>query len=159
TWPGNVRELENLIERLTILSEGEVQFDDLPPKIRLHKPTAPVKAREEVEPNIKTEDEADKENETDGESDCDLDAVMGVEAVTRMITSSTQDINQKIEQGLDFNGAVASFENQLIISALESTGWNKNKAARLLNLNRTTLVEKIKKKGLERLERPERMEE
>lgn len=50
--------------------------------------------------------------------------------------------------GLDFNSAVDTFENALILQALERTGWNRNKAASLLNLNRTTLVEKIKKKGL-----------
>jgi DNA-binding NtrC family response regulator len=49
---------------------------------------------------------------------------------------------------LDFNTAVDNFENALIMQALERTGWNRNKAAGLLNLNRTTLVEKIKKKGL-----------
>jgi hypothetical protein len=32
--------------------------------------------------------------------------------------------------------------------ALSRTNWNKKAAARLLHLNRTTLVEKIKKKGL-----------
>jgi DNA-binding NtrC family response regulator len=51
-------------------------------------------------------------------------------------------------KGIDFNTAVDQFENTLIIQALERTGWNRNKAASLLNLNRTTLVEKIKKKGL-----------
>jgi DNA-binding NtrC family response regulator len=51
-------------------------------------------------------------------------------------------------KGLDFNSAVDNFENILIMQALERTGWNRNKAASLLNLNRTTLVEKIKKKGL-----------
>jgi DNA-binding NtrC family response regulator len=51
-------------------------------------------------------------------------------------------------KGLDFNSAVDNFENTLIMQALERTGWNRNKAANLLNLNRTTLVEKIKKKGL-----------
>ena len=52
------------------------------------------------------------------------------------------------EEGLDFNNAVDQFENALIIKALEKTGWNKNQAAMLLRLNRTTLVEKMKKKGL-----------
>ncbi len=52
------------------------------------------------------------------------------------------------DKGLDFNTAVDNFENALIMQALERTGWNRNKAASLLNLNRTTLVEKIKKKGL-----------
>ncbi|MBC7458388.1 MAG: sigma-54-dependent Fis family transcriptional regulator [Bdellovibrionaceae bacterium] len=52
------------------------------------------------------------------------------------------------ETGLDFNTAVDQFENALILKALEKTGWNKNQAALLLRLNRTTLVEKMKKKGL-----------
>lgn len=51
--------------------------------------------------------------------------------------------------GLDFNQVVEQFENSLILQALERTQGNKKAAARLLNLNRTTLVEKIKKKGLE----------
>lgn len=53
------------------------------------------------------------------------------------------------EDGLDFNTLVNQFEDRLIILALDKTGWNKKAAAKLLNLNRTTLVEKIKKKGLE----------
>jgi transcriptional regulator with GAF, ATPase, and Fis domain len=56
------------------------------------------------------------------------------------------------EEGVDFNSAVEQFENTLILQALERTGWNKKAAARLLGLNRTTLVEKIKKKGLEKNE-------
>jgi DNA-binding NtrC family response regulator len=52
------------------------------------------------------------------------------------------------ESGLDFNAAVDQFENALILRALEKTGWNRNQAAHLLKLNRTTLVEKMKKKGL-----------
>lgn len=52
------------------------------------------------------------------------------------------------DSGMDFNTAVDTFENNLIMKALEKTGWNRNQAAALLRLNRTTLVEKIKKKGL-----------
>jgi len=52
------------------------------------------------------------------------------------------------DAGLDFNSAVDQFENALIMKALEKTGWNKNQAAILLRLNRTTLVEKMKKKGI-----------
>lgn len=50
--------------------------------------------------------------------------------------------------GVDFNALVENFENSLILQALERTGGNKKAAAKLLKLNRTTLVEKIKKKGL-----------
>jgi DNA-binding NtrC family response regulator len=50
--------------------------------------------------------------------------------------------------GLPFNEVVDRFEADLILQALEQTHWNKNRAAQLLGLNRTTLIEKIKKKGL-----------
>lgn len=53
-------------------------------------------------------------------------------------------------EGVDFNLLVDSFETNLIKLALSRTNWNKKAAAKLLNLNRTTLVEKIKKKGLDR---------
>ncbi len=52
------------------------------------------------------------------------------------------------DNGMDFNSAVDAYENALILRALEKTGWNRNQAAALLRLNRTTLVEKMKKKGL-----------
>ncbi len=52
------------------------------------------------------------------------------------------------DAGIDFNEAVNEFENELILQALQKTEGNKNRAATLLNLNRTTLVEKLKRKGL-----------
>ena len=52
------------------------------------------------------------------------------------------------ETGLSFHSVVNHFETDLILQALERTHWNKNQAAKLLGLNRTTLLEKIKKKGL-----------
>jgi transcriptional regulator with PAS, ATPase and Fis domain len=50
--------------------------------------------------------------------------------------------------GLSFRDVVDDFEADLIRQALEQTHGNKNRAAQLLGLNRTTLLEKIKKKGL-----------
>lgn len=60
----------------------------------------------------------------------------------------SENVFEMPDLGMDFNTAVDHFENQLILRALEKTGWNRNQAALLLRLNRTTLVEKIKKKGL-----------
>ncbi len=114
SWPGNVRELENLMERLSVLSDGMVLMEDLPSKL--------------------------------------IDGSHTNQDANQPIPASAFSVSKPIEEGFDFNKEVASFENQLILSALNSTDWNKNKAARLLNLNRTTLVEKIKKKGLEKLE-------
>ncbi|MET0339360.1 MAG: sigma-54 dependent transcriptional regulator [Polyangiales bacterium] len=50
-------------------------------------------------------------------------------------------------EGIDLREALESFESALIRQALERVGWNKNRAAALLQMNRTTLVEKLKKKG------------
>lgn len=52
------------------------------------------------------------------------------------------------EGGICLNSAVDEFENNLIIQALARTGGNKKEAALLLNLKRTTLIEKLKKKNL-----------
>lgn len=54
------------------------------------------------------------------------------------------------DAGLDLRAAVESFENELIRQALDRTGWNKNRAAVLLRLNRTTLVEMLKRKRIHR---------
>ena len=49
------------------------------------------------------------------------------------------------EDGIDFEHYVSGVERELIRRALEKTGGNKGQASRLLNLKRTTLVEKLKR--------------
>ncbi len=49
--------------------------------------------------------------------------------------------------GIDFYRVVEEFENRLISEALRRTNHNKNRAAQLLSMNRTTLVEKLKKRA------------
>jgi two-component system, NtrC family, response regulator PilR len=49
------------------------------------------------------------------------------------------------EDGVDLDAFVANIERELIRRSLERTGGNKGQAARLLNLKRTTLVEKLKR--------------
>ncbi|MSO55840.1 MAG: sigma-54-dependent Fis family transcriptional regulator [Acidobacteria bacterium] len=49
------------------------------------------------------------------------------------------------EDGVDFDVYVTGIERELIRRALEKTGGNKGRASRLLNLKRTTLVEKLKR--------------
>lgn len=101
-WPGNVRELENVIKRLTILSEGPVvSFDDLPENIQ------------DVSGSHHTDNKVIIDNE------------------------------------LNLNEAVQDYEKRIILEALEKSNWVKSKAAKLLNINRTTLVAKIKKQNIE----------
>ncbi len=52
------------------------------------------------------------------------------------------------DDGLDLKAMLFELEEQLILQALKRTSWNKNQAARLLKMNRTTLVEKLKKRGM-----------
>lgn len=53
------------------------------------------------------------------------------------------------DQEKDFNAQLSDFEDRLILQALLATNGNKKQAAKYLNLKRTTLLEKIKKKGLD----------
>ena len=49
--------------------------------------------------------------------------------------------------GVDLKQLLSDIEDSLINQALEVTGGNKNQASKLLSMNRTTLIEKMKKKG------------
>jgi DNA-binding NtrC family response regulator len=51
------------------------------------------------------------------------------------------------ESGLDLPAYLAALERDLIQQSLERTGGNRNKAAELLRIKRTTLVEKLKRLG------------
>jgi len=52
------------------------------------------------------------------------------------------------DRGLDLKSIVDAFENHLVDQALARTSGNKNKASELLKMNRTTLVEKLRKRGM-----------
>jgi len=126
-WRGNVRELENLIQHMSILFSGQqVQFDDLPEKF--HHVEIPSDIGLFV----------DSEEHT-------------VSTTTTQQNRQESAINEvNWENGkIDFNDLINNFETQLIIQAMKLTAGNKKEAARLLNLKRTTLLEKIKKKDIE----------
>ena len=98
-WPGNIRELENMVERISVLVEGDiVERRDLP------------ECMTEAAPN------------------------QGSPSVASVFRNE-----------IGFSQAVDAFQRSLIVHALNEAGWVKAKAAELLKMNRTTLVEKIKK--------------
>jgi len=49
------------------------------------------------------------------------------------------------DEGISLNSIIKSIERDLILKSLEKTDWNKQKAANLLGIKRTTLIEKLKK--------------
>nr|HPK53825.1 sigma 54-interacting transcriptional regulator [Smithellaceae bacterium] len=54
-------------------------------------------------------------------------------------------LHEITEDGISFNDHVSQFERELLLKALKMSSGVKNRAAKLLNLNRTTLVEKLKR--------------
>ena len=64
---------------------------------------------------------------------------------SRSVQPGEEDI---LEEGLTLDQAVKHYEKRLILEALEKSSWIKTKAAKVLNIKRTTLVEKIKKQNL-----------
>jgi len=125
-WPGNIRELANFIERMVVLSPGPVITPmDLPDKILGDHPRGNWN-------NL--------ENEKLAESPAQ---------VLQVSLRKTYSMSLP-EEGMNLKKAVEDFERGLILEALEKSNWVKNKAATLLGLNRTTLVEKLKKMNLTR---------
>ncbi len=126
-WPGNVRELSNLVERMAILfPHGEVRSSDLPQKYR-----------GKVVPD-----------EVHGAALLAMmdDEVALVEAAAPPVFESAHLLP---EQGLDLKDHLADIEVSLIRQALDATGGVVAHAARLLHMQRTTLVEKLRKYGLQ----------
>ena len=127
TWPGNVRELANLVERMAILCpHGEVRVSELPPKYRR------VPAGEEVRGAA-------------------LLALMeSPRPVFGAIGQQAADEAQRLlpEEGIDLKDHLADIEVGLIRQALDAADGVVAHAARLLHMQRTTLVEKLRKYGL-----------
>ena len=53
------------------------------------------------------------------------------------------------DEGIDFSSIVSKLERDLITRCLEKTGGNKRQAARLLNLSRTTFIDKLQRLNVE----------
>jgi DNA-binding NtrC family response regulator len=126
-WRGNVRELENLVQHMSILFSGRnVRLDDLPEKFTAgFDPSTPVDL-----PSSPVISEQPEQTEDEGH------------------VTAAADISWESGQ-VDFNELINDFERQLIVQAMKITGGNKKEAARLLNLKRTTLLEKMKKKEMQ----------
>jgi sigma-54 specific flagellar transcriptional regulator A len=60
------------------------------------------------------------------------------------VIEKTPDI-ELTEEGINFNDRVSQLEKDLLLKALKMSGGVQSRAAKLLNLNRTTLVEKLKR--------------
>jgi DNA-binding NtrC family response regulator len=64
----------------------------------------------------------------------------------RATPATGTEIPELPKDGTDLRAMLEAVEDRMIGEALERTGGNKNRAAELLGLNRTTLVEKLRRK-------------
>ncbi|HEY0340676.1 MAG TPA: helix-turn-helix domain-containing protein, partial [Steroidobacteraceae bacterium] len=173
SWSGNVRELGNLVERLSIVcSNRVVEVRDLPPKYRPPEDwTLEVKALDsslcvaaldDASQAIAVEDQvalADEETLSDESALTMLESeafepepLEPSRLAPTAIQAATLDPFQALtilpQEGLDLRAHLLSIERRLVEQALERSNGTVAHAARLLNLRRTTLVEKLRKLGM-----------
>jgi len=121
SWPGNVRELANLIERLAILYPyGVVDIKDLPEKFRV---------------------------------DIDITKQAGALPVVNIPGDEPEtvaSVPRLPNEGLDLKAHLSTLEMNLIRQALDESEGVVAHAAKRLSMRRTTLVEKLRKYGLQR---------
>ncbi|MBI5185105.1 MAG: sigma-54-dependent Fis family transcriptional regulator [Nitrospinae bacterium] len=137
-WFGNVRELENIMERLVVLCPGrKITTKELPEKI------------------LKSDGKGAAVNSHQAELFAEEEEALEKPIQEDVMAAIKQNFQGSFFTGIPAEGVclktmVENFEREMILEALDKTNWVKNKACKLLNLNRTTLVEKIKKLGLQR---------
>ena len=120
SWPGNVRELKNVIERAVILSrEDIINAEHLPMELQSNK----VKENTSNTPHI-------------------------TNTAPTPDPQSIQPINNQTEQSDITSLSLQEIEQKHILSVLKKNGGNKSKAARVLNISRSTLREKLKLYGI-----------
>ncbi len=130
-WPGNVRELENLVERVSVCTEGAViRVVDLPEHLRPASGRAEMfeERRLELAPPV--------------------DECAEVRQLFR--TPEPQPSAGPVDlddRPVDLPGMLRRLEDAYIDAALLRTRGNKKAAADLLGLQRTTLVEKLRRRN------------
>ncbi len=140
TWPGNIRELGNLVERMVIMFPDQVvDVPDLPKKYQ----HLDVEAFVPEYPEELLERQA--LNDIFGEGFVDDDEQLPAEH-----ESAADNIGVLPDDGVNLKEYLAELEVSLITQALERYDYVVARAAEVLGVRRTTLVEKMKKYNLNR---------
>jgi sigma-54 specific flagellar transcriptional regulator A len=149
-WPGNIRELSNLVDRFSTLFAGQqLRLNSIPawllPKGMAKENVAtwtpkPVRPPE-PEPDILLMVQGISGEGMDGDGLFQEPAAMPLAE-----TPAAQAVLPP--DGLSLKEHLLAIERDYILQALERSQGNVSRAARLLSLQRTTLIEKINKLGL-----------
>ncbi len=133
-WPGNVRELENLVERLSVISEGPViRSSDLPLHLRALAGGDAADSGPLPEPAL---------------APALPDAVAELRP-SFLPAERLAPVELDAARPLDLPALLRRLEDSYIDAALAKTAGNRKAAADLLGLQRTTLVEKLRRRQRE----------
>ncbi len=134
-WPGNVRELGNVIERLVILYPySTVDFDDLPEKYQSMDGELPEAVTKVI-----------------AQTPMQKAPVQSKPTSVTQSESAPLDVEELPEEGLDLKQHLANLEYLLIKQSLDESLGVVAHAAKKLKMQRTTLVEKMRKYGIQRM--------
>ncbi len=144
SWPGNIRELVNLVHRLCCFFPGQ--------NIGLAKIPASLLPIEIAKYGASNTIGFDRQSPQ--QSELDLTIYDGGENPVEDIILRAQGGSEMSQaalphDGLNLKSHLADIEKQLIEDALAKCGGNVSQSARLLNLQRTTLIEKINKYAIQ----------
>jgi len=149
-WSGNVRELSNLIERMIIMYADQViDVAELPTKyqhidVESYQPEYPEELQEREAINELFAGYDDIEEQLDAPQ-------VGLSSVTSTSTEATA-LEQLPEQGVNLKTFLANLEVSLIEQALHRHDWVVARASETLGMRRTTLVEKMRKYQLQKVD-------
>lgn len=142
-WPGNVRELSNLLERMVIMYPDQtVDIAELPKKYQHLE----VDSYQPVYPEALQE--RDLLNSLFQTEEADEQAEMQITYTTGSAESVSYLAQDLPHDGLDLKEFLAELEIRFISQALERHDYIVARAAEILGLRRTTLVEKMRKYNL-----------
>ena len=168
-WPGNVRELSNLIDRYTTLYAGqEVDLRSVPAsmvpagiKKLMERDCIGVANRAQLG-NIETKPSARKLKFAK-EENFRLSSIKPKDKENSILDSPIDEVQRVIalaqggqdfpDEGVELKQRLLEIETHLISEALSKAKGNVSKTARLLSLQRTTLIEKINKYGIQQVAR------
>jgi len=157
-WPGNVRELGNLIERLMILYPGEtVGVAELPDRYARAQGDWVQPQRHDPTAVARFIDDLFKDSEVSSEKVAPLplaperEDLSGLFAAADQLPPLTPHVVDFAIGDIDLKDHLARIEKDLIYAALEHSDWINAQAAKRLNLQRTTLVEKMRKYNIQRV--------
>ena len=159
SWPGNVRELSNLVDRFNTLFNGQtltlatVPSSLLPKGLRVlqaERVTTPLIDSLEIVAPISNHDLHQSANAEvmNPFANPSPPAAMDMHNEVQDIIMLAQGLPSLPPEGLSLKDRLADIERDLILQALNRTDGNVSQTARLLNLQRTTLIEKLNKYDL-----------